>query len=269
MTENKADLTFWEHLDVLRGVLIRILCVTTLAAVAAFLFKDTLFDIILAPKAPDFFIYRFFRYLGETWHLPSMIPSEFHIRLVSTGLTSQFMAHINMALYAGLLMAAPYILYQFYLFVSPALYRRERRYTLRIVVCAYVLFMLGVVIDYFLLFPLTLRFLAGYVVSPEVEPMITLDSYTDTLMMLSLAMGLVFEIPVLSWLLARMGILKSGMLSRNRRYAVVVILIVAAVITPTSDIFTLLLVSVPIYILYEVSILVVRRSQVSSQNVNK
>lgn len=262
MDKNDKNLTFWEHLDVLRGVLIHIIGVTVGAAVVAFLFKNELFRMVLAPKEPDFFIFRLFRKLGERWNLPSMIPDDFHIQLVSTQLTSQFMAHMNMSLYVGLLVVAPYILYQLYHFVMPALYRNERHYASRVVAFSYLLFMLGVLVNYFLLFPLTLRFLAGYVVSPEVEPMITLDSYTDTLMMLSLAMGLVFEIPVLSWLLAKFGILKAWMLARSRRYAVVVILLIAAIITPTSDIFTLLMVSIPIYILYEVSIIVVKKTEI-------
>lgn len=261
MSNNANNLTFWEHLDELRGILIRIICVTLAAAIGAFLSKDVLFAAILAPKEPDFFIYRLFKALGEHWHIPSMIPADFHIRLVSTRLTSQFMAHMNLSVYTGVLVAAPYILYQLYHFISPALYRNERRYTAGVVFSSYILFMIGVLVNYFLLFPLTLRFLAGYVVSPEVQPLITLDSYISLLMTLSLAMGIVFEIPVLSWLLARTGILKSAMLTRSRRYAVVVILVIAAVITPTSDIFTLLMVSVPIYILYEISIIVVKRTE--------
>lgn len=260
MYKNEENLTFWEHLDVLRNVLVRIVLVTVTATIIAFLCKDTLFKLLLAPKEPDFYIYQLFKRLGEAWNMPAMIPADFHIRLVSTQLTSQFMAHMNMSLYVGLLVAMPYILYQLYRFISPALYKNERHYTSRIVVCAYILFMAGVLLNYFLLFPLTLRFLAGYVVSTEVQPLITLESYTDTLMMLSLAMGVVFEIPVLSWLLARLGVLKVSMLTNNRRYAVVIILIIAAVITPTSDIFTLLLVSFPIYILYELSIVVVRKN---------
>lgn len=261
MNSEQNNLSFWDHLDVLRGVLIRIICVTLVAALGAFLSKDVLFSIILAPKEPDFLIFRLFRLLGERWHMPSMIPDEFHIKLVSTQLTSQFMAHMNMAIYAGILVAAPYILYQLYHFISPALYKNERRYTALVVSASYVLFMIGVLVNYFLLFPLTLRFLAGYVVSSEVQPMITLDSYTDILMMLSFAMGIVFEIPVLSWLLAKIGILKSSMLTRSRRYAIVIILVVAAIITPTSDIFTLLMVSIPIYVLYEISIIVVKRTE--------
>lgn len=261
MNNVQTNQTFWEHLDILRGVLIRIICVTLVAAVGAFLSKDILFSVILAPKDPDFLIFRLFRFLGERWHMPSMIPDDFHINLVSTQLTSQFMAHMNMAIYAGILVAAPYILYQLYHFISPALYKNERRYTAFVVTASYFLFMTGVLVNYFLLFPLTLRFLAGYVVSPEVQPMITLDSYIDIMMMLSLAMGIVFEIPVLSWLLAKLGILKAWMLTRSRRYAIVLILVLAAVITPTSDIFTLLMVSVPIYILYEISIIVVKRTE--------
>lgn len=254
-------MSFWEHLDALRSVLVRIVCVSVVTALVAFCFKDELFTILLAPKEPDFMVYRLFRMLGERLALPSMVPENFHIQLVSTQLTSQFMAHMNVSLYAGLLVAAPYILYQLYHFVAPALYGNERRYAVRLVVWSYLLFMLGVLLSYFLLFPLTLRFLAGYVVSPEVQPMLTLDSYIDTLMMLSLTMGIVFEVPVLSWLLAKSGILKAWMLAGSRRYAIVVVLVVGAVITPTSDIFTLLLVSIPLYALFETSVFVVKKTE--------
>lgn len=263
MDNNEKNLTFWEHLDVLRGVLIRIIIVTVAIAIIAFLCKDELFKLLLAPKEPDFFIYQLFGYWGKKWNIPSMIPGDFYIQLVSTQLTSQFMAHMNISIYIGILAAAPYILYQLYRFISPALYKNERLYTSKIVVSSYLLFMVGILLNYFLLFPLILRFLAGYVVSAEVRPMITLDSYIDTLMMLSLAMGIVFEIPILSWLFAKLGLLKSWMLTKNRRYAIVIILLVAAIITPTSDIFTLLMVSVPIYILYEISIIVVQRTEKS------
>ncbi len=256
-----GELSFWEHLDILRGTLWRIVCVMVCFVILSFMFKEELFGVVLTPKSPDFCLYNALARWGREWNIPSMIPSPVHIRLVTTQLTSQFMAHINVSLYAGLLFSSPYIIYELYRFVSPALYLRERTYTVAIVCSGYVLFLLGVLLDYFLLFPLTLRFLAGYVVSVEVMPMITLESYLDTFMMLSLAMGVVFELPLLAWMLARMGVLKDSMLQRSRRYAVVGILIVAAVITPTSDIFTLLAVSLPIYVLYEISIWVVRVSQ--------
>ena len=166
---------------------------------------------------------------------------------------------MSVAFYAGLLLASPYILYQLFRFVSPALYEDERKYSLRVVVWGYVLFMLGVLLNYFLIFPLTFRFLALYQVSAEVENTIVLTSYIDMLMMLSLMMGIVFEIPILCWLFAQLVLLTASFMRPYRKHAIVVVLVIAAVITPTSDVFTLLMVAFPMVLLYEASILVVRR----------
>ncbi len=240
------EMSFWDHLDVLRHCLLRILAATAVAAIAAFAFKQQLFDIVLAPSRSDFWLYR-------------ALDSElFHIQLINTALTEQFMVHMKVAALAGLMAASPYILYVLIGFVSPALYQSERRPALVLTLCAYVMFVVGLLVSYLLLFPLTVRFLGTYQVSPDVVPMLSLDSYINTLASLSLVMGLVFEMPVLSFLLARMGLLRAQWMSAVRRHAIIAILIAAAVITPTSDVFTLLMVSLPIYLLYEASIGIVR-----------
>ena len=163
------------------------------------------------------------------------------------------------ALCAGVLCASPYILYQLFRFASPALYDNERRYAVRMVGGGYAMFSLGVLISYFLIFPLTFRFLGTYQVSGEVDNLIALDSYISTLVMMCLAMGIVFEIPILSWLFAKLGFLSADFMRSYRKHAVVIILIVAAIITPTSDVFTLSLVALPMWVLYEVSILIVKK----------
>lgn len=157
-------------------------------------------------------------------------------------------------------MASPYILYQLFRYVSPALYADERQYATKVVGGGYLMFMVGVAVSYLLVFPLTFRFLGTYQVNGDVENMINLQSYISTLLTMSLAMGIVFEIPVLCWLFAKLGFLTDGFMRRYRRHAIVLILIVAAVITPTSDVFTLSVVALPMYLLYEFSILLVRRS---------
>lgn len=166
------------------------------------------------------------------------------------------------ALCAGVLCASPYILYQLFRFVSPALYTNEREYAVKVAGGGYLLFIIGVLVSYFLVFPLTFRFLGTYQVSGEVENMITLQSYISTLMMMCLAMGIVFEIPILSWLFAKLGFITSDFMRHYRRHAIVIILIIAAVITPTSDIFTLSLVALPMWLLYEISIWIVHRVKV-------
>lgn len=216
------------------------------AGVAAFLLKDWLFDVVLAPSSSDFITYRL---LGV---------EPFRIELVNTGLTEQFMIHMKVSLVAGILIASPYILYLLFRFISPALYDNERRYSVRLTVAAYLMFLFGVAVNYFVIFPLTVRFLGTYQVSDDIHNLLTISSYVNTLAMMSLVFGIVFEIPVISWLLARFGLLKSVWMSRYRRHAIVAIVIVAAVITPTSDVFTLFMVSLPIWLLYEASVLIVR-----------
>ena len=171
------------------------------------------------------------------------------------------MIHMKVALMAGILIASPYIIYLLFRFISPALYENERRYSVRITVTAYVMFLVGVVVNYLLIFPLTVRFLGTYKVSEEVVTMLTITSYIDTLLMMSLVFGIIFEIPVISWLLAKAGMLKASWMTKYRRHAIVTILIIAAIITPTADIMTLMIVSLPIWLLYEISILLVRYSQ--------
>lgn len=240
------SLTFWDHLDVLRSSIIRMVVAVVLFAAVAFLLKDELFNVVLAPRSSDFITYRL---LGA---------ASFHLHLMNTGLTEQFMIHMRTALYAGMLVASPYILYELFRFVSPGLYQNERRYAVWIVGAAYLMFMVGTLVNYFVVFPLTVRFLGTYQVSPDVANMLTLQSYVDTLIGMSLVMGVVFELPVVCALMGRMGLLTDQWMSTYRRHAIVAILIVAAVITPTTDIFTLFVVSLPIYLLYEASIAIVR-----------
>jgi sec-independent protein translocase protein TatC len=168
------------------------------------------------------------------------------------------MTHMRVAIYAGLLCAAPYIIYELFRFVSPGLYQNERRAGLWIVTSGYLMFMLGTLLNYLLIFPLTVRFLGTYQVSVDVDNMLTLQSYTDTLISMSLVMGVIFELPVICAILGRMGILSSHLMSRYRRHAIVAILVLAAIITPTTDVFTLIIVSLPIWLLYEFSILLLR-----------
>ena len=250
-----GGMTFWEHLDVLRGSLIRMIVAAVLAGVAAFAFKDRLFGVVLAPADGSFVTYR----LLEV--------EPFDIHLINTGLTEQFMIHMKVALTAGVLIASPYILYVLFRFISPALYDNERRVSVRLTVAAYAMFIVGLLVNYFVIFPLTVRFLGTYQVSATVDNMLTISSYVDTLAMMSLVFGIVFEIPVISWLLARLGLLKAEWMGRYRRHAVVAIMVVAAVITPTTDVFTLLLVSLPIWLLYEVSVVIVRITAAKGKTV--
>lgn len=238
-------MTFWDHLEELRRVLLRCIIVVATFAVLAFIFKDELFAIIFAPKSPHF--------------LPGIFGETLTIQLINTELPRQFVVHMMVSFYAGIIVSAPYIIFELYRFISPGLYENERRCSTPLIAAAYLMFMSGILFSYFILFPITFRFLAGYQVDSSVENLISLESYIDTLVFLSLVMGIVFEIPVLSWLLGRLGILHRSTMQQYRRHAIVIILIVAAVITPTSDAITLTIVSLPMYLLYEMSILLVPR----------
>lgn len=239
-------MTFWDHLDELRGVIVRVLVVTVIGASVAFCLKDELFAIVLAPRSSDFITYQL---LGV---------EPFCVHLMNIGLTEQFMVHLKTAFYAGVLVASPYIIYQLFRFVSPALYDNERKYATLLCLSGYLMFMLGTALNYLLIFPLTVKFLGTYQVSPDVANMLTLQSYMDTLLMMNLVMGIVFELPVVSWLLGKMGLINAVIMQSIRRHAVVAILVVAAIITPTTDAFTLMVVALPIWLLYELSIVIVR-----------
>ena len=251
MTEK--DLTFWEHLDVLRGSLIRCIVAVFVCAIVAFAFKDTLFSLILWPQKADFPTYRLLGLLGGDHFSP--------IELINTGLAGQFIVHMKVALATGALIVSPYILYELFHFISPALYPNERRASLPALCAGFAMFILGVVLTYLLLFPVTFRFLGTYEVQEGVRNLINLESYISTLLIMSLMMGVLFELPVLSWLLAKLGLLTSAPMRHYRRHAVVVILIIAAVITPTGDVFTLTLVALPVYLLYEAAIWVVKATE--------
>ncbi|WP_106483911.1 twin-arginine translocase subunit TatC [Bacteroides sp. Marseille-P3684] len=256
MTDNNSAMTFWDHLDVLRGSLLRMAVVTVACAVVAFAFKDAVFAAILAPKHDDFILYRLLA--GVSGWLADGSPSSFHVELINTGLAEQFKIHVKTSLYVGLMAASPYCLYELFRFVSPGLYPKERRYGVRAVVSGYVMFLLGVALCYFLIFPLTFRFLGTYQVSPDVENLITLQSYMDTLLVMCFLLGILFELPIVCWVLGKLGILRRTFMRRYRKHAVVVILVVSAIITPTSDIFTLCIVALPICLLYEVSTFLVK-----------
>ena len=247
--EAQGGMTFWDHLDELRTVIVRALVVTAVAAAVAFCLKEELFAVVLAPRTSDFITYRL------------MGVEPFSVHLMNTGLTEQFMIHLKTAMYAGVLVASPYIIYMLFCFVSPALYDNERKYATLLCGSGYLMFMLGTAINYFLIFPLTVKFLGTYQVSEDVANMLTLQSYMDTLLMMNLVMGIVFELPVVSWILGRMGLVNARMMQSMRRHAIVAILVVAAIITPTTDAFTLFVVALPIWLLYEFSIVIVRTTK--------
>lgn len=244
------------HLEVLRQMLFRILCVTGILAVVIFCFKVTTWQLLLAPCEWDFCTYRWLESamqgIGIDFHF-----NEFHVDMIATDLSSQFITHITMAVYLGVLGASPYILYELFRFISPALYENERKYSVQVAIIIYVLFIFGVLMSYFVLFPISFRFLGTYSVSARVVSNITLDSYISTFVSLTLVMGVVFQLPVIAFFLGKIGVVTSELLSKYRKHSFLIIMSVAAIITP-PDLMTLILVTIPLYLLYEVSIRVVK-----------
>jgi sec-independent protein translocase protein TatC len=190
-----------------------------------------------------------------------MCIAPLEMQLISTQLAAQFMVHLSISFYFGLVAAFPYLVYQLFRFISPALYANERKYSSRVIFWSGILFLLGVLMNYFIIFPLSFRFLAAYQVDANVVNMFNISSYIDTFTMLSLMLGLMTELPIIAWLLAKLGLLSDTIMRKYRRHVAVVLMIVSAIITPTADIFTLLLVFTPIYLLFEVSIVVVRKTR--------
>lgn len=254
------ELTFWDHLDVLRRMLIRILCVWFVLAVGYFMAMPYLFDkVILAPCENDFVFYELLRWIGKQLALQGdFFTQEFHIKLVNINLAAPFLIHMSTAFWMSVVTAAPYLFYEVWRFINPALYPNEMRGVRKALGVGTVMFFIGVLLGYFMVYPLTLRFLSTYQLSALIENQISLNSYIDNFMMLVLCMGLAFELPLVTWLLSLLGVVHKAFLRKYRRHAVVIIVIAAAVITPTGDPFTLSVVAIPLYLLYELSIIMIK-----------
>jgi len=271
MSENNEDsglLTFGGHLDVLRKMFFRIIIVVVVLGCIIFCFKSETFAILLAPHNYDFCTFRWIEHtmnsFGWNFHF-----DEYHIPLISTELSAQFMTHIMVSCMLAVLLASPYILFELFRFVSPALYESEKRYSYLVTGIIYALFLLGLLMSYFVLFPISFQFLATYQVDKEIVNTITLSSYISTFTTLTFLMGVVFQLPVFAFVLGKMGFINAQMLKQYRAYAFVIIMIIAAIITP-PDLFTLVLVTIPIYGLYEVSILILKKwaKQPNPENEN-
>ena len=255
------ELTFWDHLEVLRWMLIRILVVWGVLLVAGFAFVPWLFDhVVMAPTRDDFFLYRLFaRFAHRFPMLPTDLTTPFHVSIINIRLASQFFLQMELSLWLALLVAFPYIVFEVWRFVCPALYDNEKRGVRFTFVFGTVMFFLGCFVGYAVVFPLTLRFLYPYQLSALISNQLSLDSYMSNFLMLTFMMGIIFELPLVSMFLGRLGILHRSFFKRYRRHAIVVLLTVAAFITPSSDPFTLMAVFLPIYVLWELSAFLVKK----------
>ncbi len=269
MAEEKLqEMSFWDHIDALRAVLVRIVVVLVVMALGLFFVMPDIFDsIILAPCHGDFVLYRLFQRMTSAvpW-LPQFSTEGFNVELINIKLASQFFIHMSTSFWLALVLTFPIVLYFLWTFVAPALYPKEKKGVKTAFLVGCLMFFLGVAVGYFVVFPVTLRFLADYHVSQMVPNQISLDSYMDTFLMLIFVMGVIFELPLVAWLLGVLGVLHRGFFRTYRRHAVVVLLMLAAIITPTGDPFTLMVVFLPIYLLYEVSAYLVPAATTASMS---
>jgi len=253
------DMTFLEHLEVLRGHLLRSLASIGVFAIVAFLLKDIIFDhVLLAPKSADFFTNRMFCKLGELVKTDKLCINDIPISLINIDLSGQFRIHMTIAFFGGLILAAPYVFWELYRFIMPALKDKERKHSSGMVFYTTFLFLIGVLFGYFMIVPLTINFLGGYSVSEQVANQINLKSYIGTVTSLIFATGLIFELPILVYFLSKVGLITPKFMRQYRKHAIVIILVIAGIITP-PDIFSQIMVTIPMYLLFEVSIFISAR----------
>lgn len=248
-------MTFWDHVDDLRSMLLRAVGLVGIVAVGIWIALPSMMDsVILAPARPDFITYRALeRVAALTGAVPDFATSASTLSIINIRLASQFFIHASLSLWLAVVVAFPALIMLLWGFVSPGLHPSEKRGARRAFALGTVMFYLGVVTGYLLVFPLTLRFLADYSLSDSIANTLSLDSYMDNFLTLTLMMGLLFELPAVAWLLGKAGVLTRRVFSRYRRHAIVALMAIAAVITPSGDPFTLMAVFIPVYMLWELS----------------
>ncbi len=258
--QEDTQMSFWQHLEALRWVLMRIVIVYFILVGICFAAMPHIFNsVILGPTSSDFILYRWLSGLGGDGTFFPDFSGEFKVDIINVKLASQFITHITTSFCLAFLLIFPYLVSEVWMFVRPALYDGEKRSVLALLFFGVPMFYLGCATGYFIVFPFTFRFLAQYQLSADISNMISLNSYIDNFTMLIFVMGIVFELPFVTWILSRMGLVTAAFLRQYRRHAVVVLLVLAAIITPTGDPFTLMVVFVPLFLLYELSILLARR----------
>ena len=257
----EAEMSFFDHLEVLRWHLIRSAAAIVLFTSLSFIYYDFIFDkIILGPKSPSFWTYRMMCSIAERFELGAdYCVKEINFNIINTDMAGQFTLQINSSLLMGLVLGFPYLLYELWRFIKPGLTDKERTSASGFVFYATLLFITGILFGYYIIAPLSINFLANYTVSSVIQNQITIDSYLSSVATLTLGSGIVFELPILIFILSKIGIMTPTFMRSTRRYAVVIILIIAAIITPTPDVLTMLTVSFPLFILYEISILISAR----------
>lgn len=253
----ESEMSFFDHLEVLRWHIIRAVIAVTIFAILSFTFYDFVFnEIIMGPKNLDFWTYRMMCKVGDALNLAGFCVEKIPFNIINTELAGQFMLQINSCLLMAVALGFPYLLFEVWLFIKPALTDIERKSTRGFVFYATILFIIGALFGYYIVVPLSVNFLANVSLSEEITNQITIDSYLSTIATLTLGCGIIFLLPILIFILSKIGVMTPEFMRASRRYAIVIILVIAAIITPTADIITLLTVSAPMFILYELSIMV-------------
>ncbi len=257
MRDQKAEMSFLDHLEVLRWTLIRSTLFIFVFGLIAFIFKDFIFDeIILKPKDPDFFTYRFMCSLSKKFGAEDgLCINEIPFVVQSRTMSGQFNAHVWTAIAVGFIMAFPFIIWEIWKFIKPGLYDNEKKYARVFIFVSSVLFFVGVLFGYYIITPLSVNFLGSYRVAEEVKNNIDLASYISLIKSSCLASGFIFELPVIVYFLTKLGLITPEFLKEKKKYAIVLVLILSAVITP-PDVISQVIVFIPLYILYEFSILI-------------
>jgi sec-independent protein translocase protein TatC len=255
----ETEMSFFDHIDVLRKHLLRALLVTVIFTALAFYFYEFIFEtVIMGPKKPDFWTYRMMCNLVDRF--PSL-GSDFCItqingKIINTEMAGQFTLQINSCIMAGIVFAVPYLLFELWLFIKPALHDSERKSASGFVFFSSLLFIIGILFGYFIICPLSINFLTNFSVSKEIENTFTITSYLSSVATLTIGTGIIFELPVVIYILSKFGIMTPAFMRASRRYAAVLILVIAAIVTPTPDMITMLVVAFPLFILYELSIFI-------------
>ena len=252
----KAEMSFLDHLETLRWHIIKSAIAICLFATIAFIYTDFIFDsIIFAPKEPEFWTNRMIGQVADFIGMESLRINTKPLNLISIEMAGQFMVSIWTAIIVGLIVASPYVIYQFWSFIKPALYENERRHASGAVAIMSMLFMLGIMFGYYLIVPFSIDFLGSYSISSAIVNQINILSYISTVTSIVIAGGIAFELPVVAYFLSKIGVLTPKFLRKYRRHSYVVLLIVAAIITP-PDVLSQMLVAIPLVFLYEASIFI-------------
>ena len=258
---SEKEMSFWDHLEEFRWTIIRIIGAVFVLSIIGFIIIPRIFDtVILAPRDSDFITYRFFEKAGELIpFLPDFSAESFKVDLININMTTQFMTYISSSFAFGVLFTIPFILYEIWKFVRPALYDNEAKGVKTAFGFGGIMFLIGCLVGYFVVFPLIFRFLITFELSDAITNSISLDSYMSNFYTLILIMGLVFELPLVFWLLSNLGLIYRSFFKKYRRHAIVGSLLAAALITPSGDPFSLFIVTIPIYALWEISAFVVKK----------